>query len=94
MYTACLLGSMSGEVAGRDHHGDNDDDEKGEWNRSIPSLEPLHSELIKSFVILYLHDTTVQSPNLIVATMLTISIHHMYQTNWLPDTSVAWYMLP
>ncbi len=37
MFAASLVGYMSGEVAGRDVDHD-DDDEKGQWNRSIASL--------------------------------------------------------
>ena len=43
MLAASLVGYMSGEMAGRDV--DHDDDEKGQWNRSIASL---CSELLKS----------------------------------------------
>ena len=36
---ASLVGSMSGEVAGRDDaHHDDDNDEKGQWSRSIALL--------------------------------------------------------
>ena len=38
MFAASLIGYISGEVAGRGVDHDDDDDKKGQWNRSIASL--------------------------------------------------------